>query len=595
MDNLLKLSIMCFLMIGILNATTLTHINSNIEGVFLSSIAFGDYNRSGNMDLVVSGSTPQGNITKVYNNSNGVFSFTDLSIPGISSSSVSWIDYDNDNDLDLFITGRINSQQMISKLYRNDGVGLIATDFLFSPMTNASSAWGDINNDGRADLLLTGTISDTQCATKLYMNHPQGFTESDLELPSVHSGSVKFGDYNNDGWVDILLTGISQDGTRISKVLRNDQVTFTDINAPLLAVGNSSVAWGDYDNDGLLDIALSGRANTNEIVTKVYRNTGGSFVDANASIMGVYISSLAWADIDNNGYIDLVISGGRSLTAPFNPYSAVYYNSDGSFTSSQSLSGLCFSSIGICDIDSDGDLDILLTGRSSGGTGSSLLYSNTGTPQNTIPSAPINLQVHEYPDNFRFTWDESEDSQQNSTSLSYSIRIGSSPGACDIVSSSSLSDGQGLLPDFGRVHSVTGFSIKRDAFHPKTTYYWSCQSVDNSFAKSLFAQESTFNTSVESSDLMENSAPLMFVTPNPFHSSVTIDCSIIKNSRVIITVYNTRGQKIATLLDCNKERGRYSVVWAGVDMNERSVAPGVYFIRLDTDDDSIVSKAILLK
>src|SRR5262245_11715005 len=74
---------------------------------------------------------------------------------------------------------------------------------------------------------------------------------------------------------------------------------FVDIGAALMPVSLSSVAWGDYDNDGDLDILLTGQTSTGR-VAKVYRNDGGTFTDIGAPLIGVYFSSVAWGDHDND-------------------------------------------------------------------------------------------------------------------------------------------------------------------------------------------------------------------------------------------------------------------------------------------------------
>src|SRR4030042_3081073 len=76
---------------------------------------------------------------------------------------------------------------------------------------------------------------------------PQTFTDSGISLPGVSMSSVAWGDCDNDGDLDILVTGYSNSGL-ISKIFRNDNGTFVDINAGLTGVNYSSVAWGDYDN-----------------------------------------------------------------------------------------------------------------------------------------------------------------------------------------------------------------------------------------------------------------------------------------------------------------------------------------------------------
>jgi hypothetical protein len=77
----------------------------------------------------------------------------------------------------------------------------------------------------------------------------QTFVEqTGISLSGVIYGSISWGDYDNDGDLDILLTGGSGSG-QISKIYRNDAGVFTEINAGLTGISYSSVSWGDYDND----------------------------------------------------------------------------------------------------------------------------------------------------------------------------------------------------------------------------------------------------------------------------------------------------------------------------------------------------------
>jgi len=77
------------------------------------------------------------------------------------------------------------------------------------------------------------------------------------------------------------LTGFTVNG-EISKIYRNDNGIFTDINAGLKEIAFGSCSWGDYDNDGDLDILLSGAW-----ITKIYRNDNGVFTDINAGLANV--------------------------------------------------------------------------------------------------------------------------------------------------------------------------------------------------------------------------------------------------------------------------------------------------------------------
>jgi hypothetical protein len=167
-------------------------------------------------------------------------------------------------------------------LYRNDGGGAF-TDVGagLTGVGRGSVAWGDVDNDGDLDILLTGSTrhsSPYDPVSTVYRNDGgvSGFTDVGAGLTGVWASAVAWGDYDNDGDLDILLTGRDSGGTYVSKVYRNDGASgFTDIGAGMAGVSYSSVAWGDYDNDGDLDILLTGYG-----VSKVYRNNSRPELDA---------------------------------------------------------------------------------------------------------------------------------------------------------------------------------------------------------------------------------------------------------------------------------------------------------------------------
>jgi tetratricopeptide (TPR) repeat protein len=83
--------------------------------------------------------------------------------------------------------------------------------------------------------------------------------------------------------------------------------------------------------------------------------------------------------------------------------------------------------------------------------------------------------------------------------------------------------------------------------------------------------------------------------PNPFNPSTTIRYDLPQDADVRLTVYNIRGQKVATLVKERLERGQHQVVWNGVDEHGRSVSSGVYLYRLDAAGKSTAKKMLLLK
>jgi len=126
------------------------------------------------------------------------------------------------------------------------------------------------------------------------------------------SGLIWF-DYDNDGFQDLLVTGAGYGGP-VAAVYHNDQKGgFTEIETSLKPVSVSAVAVGDYDNDGFVDIAVSGGddfGTGSNPTTKIYHNEGdGKFLDIGADLEGTWFGSLDWGDFDNDGRLDLLVTG----------------------------------------------------------------------------------------------------------------------------------------------------------------------------------------------------------------------------------------------------------------------------------------------
>ncbi|MEH2241818.1 putative Ig domain-containing protein, partial [Nostoc sp.] len=213
-----------------------------LPGVNQGSVAWGDYSGDGKLDLILTGS----GISKLYkNNGSGVLTEdTSLALPGVNLSSVAWGDYSGDGKLDLILTGGSNSGN-ISKLYKNNGSGVLTEDTsLALPGVNFSSvAWGDYSGDGKLDLILTGNSNSGGGISKLYKNNGSGVLSEDtsLALPGVAGSSVAWGDYSGDGKLDLILTGYSNNGF-ISKLYKNALLT---LNTP------TAISYTDTANDDI--------------------------------------------------------------------------------------------------------------------------------------------------------------------------------------------------------------------------------------------------------------------------------------------------------------------------------------------------------
>src|SRR5439155_15520935 len=127
---------------------------------------------------------------------------TNNALPGLYFAAVAWGDYDNDGKPDLFLTGANAASAPVSQLWHNDGNGSFSlnTNVTFAQVFASAVAWGDYDNDGRLDLLLVGATTGAP-VTQLWHNDGNGLfsLNTNAPLPAVYFASVAWGDYDNDG------------------------------------------------------------------------------------------------------------------------------------------------------------------------------------------------------------------------------------------------------------------------------------------------------------------------------------------------------------------------------------------------------------
>ena len=336
--------------------------------VWSSASAWGDFDRDGDLDIIVAGKPVGSPITLIYrNDGNGNFTKLDVGIAGVREAAIALGDYDNDYDLDVLIAGTDSFGLIVTRIYRNDGPTTFTNiNAPFVPVTRGGVSWVDYNSDGLADVFLHGD-TNSGSTVRLYQNLGNNqFTEVTTSLPGLNNSAIDWADYDNDGDPDLLLTGIAATGF-VSRIYNNNGGLFTDIGAGLQAVGDSAVAWGDYDGDGDEDILLSGETSQGNPapVTRIYRNDSGVFTNINAGLKGVLDGSVDWSDFDNDGDLDILVSGKDAAEAVS---TTLYENQAGSFAVfPTNLPSSNLGSLAWGDFDGDFDADILLTGFSVSG------------------------------------------------------------------------------------------------------------------------------------------------------------------------------------------------------------------------------------
>ncbi len=316
--------------------------------------SLGDYDGDGNLDLLVVEPPYQSGVGRHQPTRNPLFkgqgdgSFVyvsntvGLELARNQGESSFWVDYDNDGKLDLFVKnipdffiGGVNV------LYHNNGDGTFTqvpnagglADAEHGTTEGTVCSFVDYDNDGFMD----ATFGGNGVSEALYHNNGDGtftdVTTSSGLIPRPNSNAIAWGDYNNDGLLDLYISRGEPRGQgylRDTLYKNNGDGTFTDVtdSAGLVEDTNTWAAvWGDYDNDGFLDLFVA-RPGTTAIgvgnANLLYHNNGdGTFTDV-AAAQGVAMQDdkvtsahkvAAWGDYDNDGFLDLAVKDGIGPTS----------------------------------------------------------------------------------------------------------------------------------------------------------------------------------------------------------------------------------------------------------------------------------------
>lgn len=304
-----------------------------------------------------------------------------LNNDAVSNWSASWGDYNNDGYDDLFVPSRDYAVKNLLYLNNQDGT---FTKIVSGPVVNdlgasVTGTWGDYDNDGYLDLFVA---NNENSPNRLYHNNQDGtftaITSGAIVEEGIYSHSAAWADYNKDGNLDIVISDFH--ATHFNRLLYGDGTgNFTlDETSPISQSATSAlgVSWGDYDNDGDQDLFI---ANTNGENNQLFRNDAGAFVeittgpvvnDGGTSVGGV------WGDYDNDGDLDLLVTNSSDIDPNF------LYENNGNGTFTRILTGSLVNAVSNShgaswiDFDNDRDLDVYIVNDQNN---ANFLFANDGS------------------------------------------------------------------------------------------------------------------------------------------------------------------------------------------------------------------------
>jgi len=337
-------------------------------------VAWADIDNDLDDDLIITDTGTSARNDLFINNGAGLFSKVTsgpLAADVADSRAASWGDYNNDGLIDLFIA----NLGVTNFLYKNEGGGNFSsvTDAAISAETGNSigAVWADFDNNGNIDLFVANGGGENNF---LFMNNGDGSFSKVAEQNIVSDGGDSRGcaaaDYNNDGFQDLFVANGSSGGENNFLYLNDRSGSFIKVTSGPVVTDrdeSSGGSWGDYNNDGWLDLYVT---NSGDNANRLYQNDGtGHFNAVAASQVPGNLSNSskgsAWADFDNDGWLDLYVSTEGEQENMF-----FRNNGDGTFLReifgplSQDLNrdtrGAAWA-----DFDSDGDPDLFVANQGS--------------------------------------------------------------------------------------------------------------------------------------------------------------------------------------------------------------------------------------
>jgi hypothetical protein len=507
----------------------LESIENAIPGLYNAKFSWGDFNNDGLLDVAVIGQNDDiGNVTKIYENKNGVFQDLNLANRSFRYGDVKWVDLNNDGWLDLSIIGQSGTAVVYQQLINNKGVFEISTPSSVAGLKYSNMAFGDYNNNGTLDMFTAGQDVNGNPHSYLYQNDGKGNFKLDPEfnaynvVPDMFNADARFLDYDLDGDLDLIYVGNSnggnpQGGIRVNTLL-DPKITTNNYGqgnsysngytyGMNMQLKDAKLDIADMDGDGDTDIVAMGTARNyngsaftdypqlmllrNQTVESKDAKFGsffsyGSIYNATRIIIdSIEKGDIKLVDFNNDGLVDITLAG---LDTKANPVTKFYLNEGGfgNFTLSKNANIPQYKEAAISwgDANGDGSMDMVISGNKTIGSSTSIYLNNQGENVNKEPTSPKNLRfIDQGQGRVLLLWDAASDDKTAPANLYYNLKLGTQPGLSDLrVVQVNPANDKLLTPNTSLIGS-NQYYIEL----PPGVFYWSVQSVDGNYSSSKFS------------------------------------------------------------------------------------------------------------
>lgn len=284
-------------------------------------------------------------------------------LPTGAYGTAEWGDFDGDGFKDLVYISQV-LPTAACKIYHNQNNVFTEVSQQFPLLYNPAAKWADLDNDGFEDLVVCGLDSVLNEQTFIYKSLGNGnFNSMPHTIPGLSSGSISLADYNNDSLIDIAISGYGNSPGPEAYIFKNTGAfQFNNIITPLVGLTGGETSWHDYNHDNLPDLVATGNEG-NQVRIRFYRNMGSDvFQEESFSFPGA-VGTVDWIDYDLDGIDDLFVTG---VDSSFVHNLTSLYRNDGLGNFTLIPTNIPEfgepSAVDIADFNNDSIMDICLTG-----------------------------------------------------------------------------------------------------------------------------------------------------------------------------------------------------------------------------------------